>query len=189
MPRLRCVALGWALATCVAGGQGLLPLAIPAARGLELKGATYFTKAPWEVDLVSYYTTVWQTRAEYYFTISLDADAGAALGGLTIQQTRGVDNRFPFAVESTEAFLGRPRQRGQRLPVQAEFDAAARQFSLTFPEPIPPGSTFTVVLRPWNNPSFSDTYMFQVKAYPAGPNPSPAPVGFGTLRIYDPDWR
>ena len=131
LARLRRLALGVALAASI--GPGL----IGTARALELKGSTYFTSPPWKVDLVSYYTTIWQPFAEYFFTISLDADAGAALGGLTIQQTRGVDNRFPFAVERTEAFLGRPRQRGQRLPVQAEFDAAARQFSLTFPEPIP----------------------------------------------------
>jgi hypothetical protein len=33
------------------------------------------------------------------------------------------------------------------------------------------------------------TYMFQVTAMPAGPNPTPAPVGFGTLRIYERIWR
>jgi hypothetical protein len=168
----------------------LLPAPVlPAARALELQGATYFTKPPWKVDLVSYYTTVWQPWAEYYFTISLDPEAGASLGGLTIQQTRGVDTRFRFAVERTAAFLGRPRREGTRLPVQASFDDAARTFTLTFPEPVPPGATVTVVLKPWNNPGFADTYMFQVTAYPAGPNPSPAPLGFGTLRIYEPDWR
>jgi hypothetical protein len=159
------------------------------ARALELQGATYFTRAPWKVDLVSYTTTIWQRRAEYYFTLSLDPDAGASLGGLTIQQTRGVDTRFPFFVERTSAFLGRPRQQGAPVAVEAQFDDAQRRFTLTFPEPVPPGATVTVVLRPWNNPGFSDTYLFQVTAYPAGPNPSPAPVGFGTLRIYDPDWR
>ena len=177
------LALAWALAAC------LSPVFISAARALELQGSTYFAKAPWKVDLVSYYTSIWQTRAEYYFTLSLDPEAGAALGGLTIQQTRGVDNRFPFFVDRTSAFLGRPRQRGVKVPVEASFDSAARLFTLTFPEPIPAGATLTVVLKPWNNPAFSDTYMFQVTAYPAGPNPSPAPVGFGTLRIYDPDWR
>ena len=177
------------MATCVAGSPALSPLAIPAARALEIQGVTYFSKAPWKVDLVSYYTTVWESRAEYYFTISLDPEAGVALGGLTIQQTRGVDTNFPFFVDRTSAFLGRPRQQGSRVPVQAQFDSAARRFTLTFPEPVSPGATLTVVLKPWNNPSFSDTYMFQVTAYPAGPNPSPAPVGFGTLRIYDPDWR
>jgi hypothetical protein len=33
----------------------------------------------------------------------------------------------------------------------------------------------------------ADTYMFAVTAYPAGPNPSPTPLGYGTLRIYMPD--
>ena len=50
-------------------------------------------------------------------------------------------------------------------------------------------SNVTVMLKPWANPSVSDTYMFQVQAFPAGHNPSPASLGFATLRIYDPDWR
>ena len=97
VPRLRrvAVALGWALASCITGVPAISPLAIPAARALELKGATYFTKAPWKVDLVSYYTTVWQTRAEYYFTISLDADAGAALGGMAGLATCGIELGLP----------------------------------------------------------------------------------------------
>ena len=181
-PQRRGWVLAWALAAWLSPGL------IPGARALELQGATYFAKAPWKVDLVSYYTTIWQTRPEYYFTLSLDPEAGAALGGLTIQQTRGVDTRFPFFVERTSAFLGRPRREGAKVPVEARFDSAARLFTLTFPEPVPPGATVTVVLKPWNNPAFSDTYMFQVTAYPAGPNPSPAPLGFGTLRIYDLDW-
>ena len=83
VPRLRrvAVALGWALASCVVAAPALGPVVIPAARALELQDATYFTKAPWTLDLVSYYTTIWQTRAEYYFTITLDPEAGAALGG------------------------------------------------------------------------------------------------------------
>ncbi|MBD2422475.1 DUF2808 domain-containing protein [Cyanobium sp. FACHB-13342] len=181
-PQRRGWVLAWALAAWLSPGL------IPSARALELQGATYFAKAPWKVDLVSFYTTIWQTRAEYYFTLSLDPEAGAALGGLTIQQTRGVDTRFPFFVERTSAFLGRPRREGAKVPVEARFDSAARLFTLTFPEPVPPGATVTVVLKPWNNPAFSDTYMFQVTAFPAGPNPSPAPLGFGTLRIYDLDW-
>lgn len=176
------IASGWSLATC------LTTTLAPDAVALELRGATYFNKAPWNVELLSYYTTVWETRTEYYFSISLDPEAGASLGGLTIQQTRGVDNRFPFFVERTSAFLGRPRREGDRVPVEASFNSDARRFTLRFPEPIPPGQTVTVVLKPWNNPAFADVYMFQVTAFPAGPNPSPAPLGFGTLRIYERDW-
>jgi hypothetical protein len=158
-------------------------------QALELRGSTYFTRPPWKVDLVSYYTTIWEPWAHYYFTVELPPDAGASLGALTIQQTRGVDRSFSFSVERTRAFLGRPRREGPAVPVEASFDPAARRFEVRFLEPVPAGSTVTVVLKPWNNPAQSDTYMFQVTAFPAGDNPSPAPLGFGTLRIYEPDWR
>lgn len=177
------------MAVPLAGMLPGLPLAPGPAHSLELQGRTFFTRPPWRVDLVSYYTTIWQPWAQYYFTVELAPDAGAALGGLTIQQTRGVDRQFNFSVERTRGFLGRPRREGRPVAVQADFDPVARQFTLHFPEPVAPGSTVTVVLRPWNNPGQADTYMFQVTAYPAGVNPSPAPLGFGTLRIYDPDWR
>lgn len=192
--RLRHGSLALAMVTGLVSGlaSGLVPglsIAVAPAHSLELRGSTFFTRPPWKVDLVSFYTTIWQPWAQYYFTVEMPADAGASLGGLTIQQTRGVDTNFNFSVDRTRAFLGRPRREGPAVPVQASFDQAARQFTIRFPEPIPPGGTVTVVLKPWNNPAYSDTYMFQVTAYPAGENPSPAPLGFGTLRIYDPDWR
>jgi len=154
---------------------------------LELRDKTYFVKPPWSVDLISYYTTVWEPWAEYYFTVELATDAGASLGSLRITQTRGVDRWFPFNLQATRAFLGRPRQSGPAVPVTATFDQDSRTFAISFPEPVPPGSTLTLVLKPWNNPSMADTYMFAVNAYPAGPNPSPTPLGYGTLRIYMPD--
>lgn len=166
----------------------ILPLALtaalPAAEALELGGGTTFVRAPWRVDLVSYTTDVGQSPAEYFFTLSLDAQAGASLGGLTIQQIRGADWQFPFAVRETRAFLGRPRSEGAPVPVQASFDQASRRFTLTFPAPVPPGQTVTVSLRPWANPLQADTYLFQVVALPAGPDPIPSPVGVGTLRLY-----
>jgi hypothetical protein len=173
---------------CLAGGLLLGPALVasppPAASALELRGATYFQRPPWKVDLVSYTTTVGDPAAEYFFTVELAADAGASLGELTIQQTRGADWQFPFLVERTQAFLGRPRRAGAQVPVTASFDMASRRFSVRFPEPIAPGRTVTVMLKPWYNPSQSDTYMFQVTGFPSGPNPSPVPLGYGTLRIY-----
>lgn len=160
-------------------------LAAPPARALELRGSTYFVRAPWKADMVSYYTTVWQSGVEYYVTLDLPQDAGADLGRLTIQQTRGADTSFPFSVERTRAWLGRPRQQGAAIPVQASFEEEARRFTIDFPQPVPPGSTITVALRPWRNPNTADTYLFQVTAYPAGPSPVASPVGFTTLRIYD----
>lgn len=161
--------------------------AVPSGRAMELGGRTQFVRAPWKVILTSYTTNVGQSPAEYFFTLSLDETAGASLGGMTIQQIRGADWQFPFAVERTHAFLGVPRREGRRIPVQAAFDPGARRFTLSFPEPVPPGATVTVSLRPWFNPVQADTYLFQVTAIPAGPEPLPSPVGVGTLRIYQPN--
>jgi hypothetical protein len=163
------------LALCVSGQPVL---------ALEVNGSSYFRRPPWSVDLVSFYTTVGDPHAEYYFTVQLDPEAGASLGALTIEQTRGVDRQFQFSAERTQAFYGRPRSSGPRVAVNASFDQSQRRFQIRFPEPIAPGNTVTVVLKPWANPSQADTYQFQVTAFPAGPNPSPAPLGFGTLRIY-----
>ncbi|MEB3264520.1 MAG: DUF2808 domain-containing protein [Synechococcus sp.] len=167
----------------------LLSLGLPLPAGaLELNGSTVFVRAPWKVDLRSYRTNVFERWAEYYFTLTLPEDAGASLGGLTIQQTRGADWQFPFSAERTKAFLGEPRREGAPIPVEAQFDPDLRRITLRFPEPIPPGSRFTVVLVPWHNPSQADTYLFQVEALPSGERPVPSPVGTATLRIYSADW-
>lgn len=159
----------------------------PAApgRALELNGSTVFVRAPWKAELISYDTTAGSAPVSYYLTLSLDAQAGASLGRVSMQQTRGADWNFPFSAQLTRAFLGRPRREGRAVPVQGEFDARERRISVVFPEPVPPGETVTVVLRPWTNPQWPDTYLFQVVVWPAGPNPVASPVGTATLRIYE----
>jgi hypothetical protein len=177
--RRRSQAILLSLAGILAVSNGIQP-----ARALEIKGRTYFLRPPSDVELISYYTTVLDSQPDYYVTLQLPTDAGASLGGLTIEQTRGADRQFTFTAERVHAFLGRPRAEGARVPLQARFDQATRRFTIAFPTPVPPGSTLTVVLQPWNNPIQADTYMYEVMAYPAGPNPVPAPLGYGTLSIY-----
>jgi hypothetical protein len=152
---------------------------------VEIAGASYFIRAPWHADLISAQTTVGEAPVWYYLTLTLNAEAGASLARLSVEQTRGVDRSFGFNTPLTSAFLGRPRQEGPPLQVRAGFDPVSRVINLDFPVPVQPGQTVTVVLRPWTNPTRSDTYMFSVVAWPAGPNPVASPVGFATLRIYD----
>ena len=181
------VALGLSLAgsdALVTGAVPWRPSAAGAARAIEIGGSTVFVKAPWKVDLISYNTTVGQPQPEYYVTLELNGDAGASLGRFSFQQIRGADWHFPFSPQRTRAFLGRPRREGRPVPVQASWNQESRTMQVTFPEPVPPGSTITTVLIPWFNPMQSDTYLFQVEAFPAGPNPVGSPVGVGTLRIY-----
>ena len=162
-----------------------LQVITPGARAVELDGKTWFTSPPWKVDFRNYYWYVGQTAAEYYFTITLPEQAGAGLGGLVIQQTRGVDRTFQFSPDRTRAFVGLPRREGASIPVQAQFDDAQRRISVQFPQPPQPGQTITVALKPWNNPFQSDTYMFSVQALPAGPNPQAASLGFATMQIFN----
>ncbi|MFM9110755.1 MAG: DUF2808 domain-containing protein [Prochlorococcaceae cyanobacterium] len=179
-----------ALATCLLPGAIWSPAGplLPAA-ALELGGSTQFVQAPWKVDLVCWFTEVGFPSPDYFFTLTLPAGASAGLGRLTITQTRGVDRQFGFHLGASRAFVGRPRREGRPVPVVVTFDPDRRQFSIDIPEPVPPDTTLTVVLRPWRNPMQADTYMFQVTAYPAGPQPVARPVGFATLRIDQPGWR
>lgn len=182
-PNTRIAALpATLLLAALAGPFTPAPLA---GRALELNGSTVFVRAPWKAELISYDTTVGSAPVSYYLTLSLDPQAGASLGRLSMQQTRGADWNFPFSPQLTRAFLGRPRREGRAIPVVASFDASERRVSVDFPEPVAPGETVTVVLRPWTNPQVSDTYLFQVVVWPAGPNPVASPVGPATLRIYE----
>ncbi len=162
----------------------LLPFAAPAAVAVELRGQTYFLTPPWKVVFRSYYTTVFERGAEYYFTLELSSQAGAGLGALEIQQTSGVDWRFDFDVTRSRAFLGEPRREGAAVPVQVRFDADSRRFRIDFPQPPAPGQTVTVALRPFQNPSAAGVYLFAVTAFPAGPEPVAYPVGTARMSIY-----
>jgi hypothetical protein len=173
------------LLRCAVPAVLAMPMLMPAGRALELDGQTWFTSPPWKVDFRNYYWYVGQTAAEYYFTITLPERAGVGLGGLQIQQTRGVDRSFQFSPQRTRAFLGLPRREGPAIPVQAEFDDSQRLITVRFPQPPQPGQTFTLVLKPWANPYQSDTYMFSVQALPAGPNPVPASLGYATMQILE----
>lgn len=167
----------------------LLLNGVSAARALELRGSTYFTRPPWKAELRSFNTNVGEGNVEHYLTIELSPEAGAPLGRLDLQQIRGADTTFLSRLDRARAFTGRPRREGAAVPVELLFDPQAGQLRITFPEPVLPGTTVTVALRTWRNPWVGDTYLFQVVAWPAGANPVASPVGVGTLRIYSPvEW-
>ena len=154
---------------------------------LELNGQSFFAQPPWRVEFTNYDWHVDAGGPEYYFTVALAENAGAHLGGLVITQTSGSDQTFWIDPKETSAFFGRPRHEGDAIPVEAQFHDQKRSMRVDFPDPPPPGSTLTVVLRPPNNPSLNDIYLFAVEALPAGANPSAAPLGFARMEILD-DW-
>ena len=154
---------------------------------LELNGQSFFTQPPWRVEFTNYDWHVDAGGPEYYFTVALAENAGAHLGGLVITQTSGSDQTFWIDPKETSAFFGRPRHEGDAIPVEAQFHEQKRSMRVDFPDPPPPGSTLTVVLRPPNNPSLNDIYLFAVEALPAGPKTSAAPLDIARMEILD-DW-
>ena len=154
------------------------------ARAIELQGRTYFASPPVEPRSTNYRSTSGEALAEYMITITVPAAAGVGLGGLQITQTRGVDRNFQFNLGQASAFLGEPRRQKAPWPAQFQFDQQSRRFNVQFKDPVPPGQTVTVVLRPWTNPVQSDVYMFSVMSFPAGPEPVGAMAGFDTFPIY-----
>jgi hypothetical protein len=158
------------------------------AAAVEIRGSTYFVKAPFQLSLITYSSNISQPWPEYYLTIPIPEQAGAALGALEVQQIGGADRQFDFDASRTRAFIGRPRREGRVVPVEASFDNARRQFLIRFPQPPVPGETVTVSLRPVRNPIVADTYLYTVRAFPVGPQPVASPVGVGRVRIYTPDW-
>ena len=154
---------------------------------LELNGQSFFTQPPWRVEFTNYDWHVDAGGPEYNFTVALAENAGVHLGGLVITQTSGSDQTFWIDPNETSAFFGRPRHEGDAIPVEAQFHEQKRSMRVDFPDPPPPRSTLTVVLRPPNNPSLNDIYLFAVEALPAGANPSAAPLGFARMEILD-DW-
>ncbi|MFM8605131.1 MAG: DUF2808 domain-containing protein [Cyanobium sp.] len=185
-------ATGWAGALLLSLGLGSWPAVVPLAPAgaVELRGSTYFASPPWKAEWITYTSNVGQGNAEHFLTVALPEAAGVGLGQLGFGQIRGVDTDFLSRINRVRAFIGRPRREGAPIPVQAAFDAGSGQWRVLLLEPVPPGTTVTVALQAWRNPLWSDTYLFQVVAWPAGADPMPSPVGVATLRIYDPfDWR
>jgi len=178
------------LGTALLAALALLPQGADARErstelATELNGQTWFTSPPWKVEFTNYWWYLMQAGVEYYFTVTLAEGAGAGLGGMVIQQTRGADRDFPFFTQRTRAFVGRPRREGAAIPVQASFEQASRTMTVRFPVPPQPGQTVTLALLPVHNPTWADTYMFSVQALPAGPNPVPVSLGFATMPIYN----
>ncbi|MFN7898532.1 MAG: DUF2808 domain-containing protein [Synechococcaceae cyanobacterium] len=92
---------------------------------------------------------------------------------------------IPLPRGSTKGVEGSTRQGRERVPVLASFENSTRRFTLEFPKPVEPGTTVTVVLKPWHNPAQADIYEFAVVAYPYGDNPQTSPAGAVNPRIYD----
>lgn len=150
-------------------------------------GRVAFDKSPLLRTVITTFNTVRVREARYYFTIDLPSDAGEPLEKLIIAQRQGADE-INFRLGRTRAYLGTHRNRREELELEkVNQDEETEAITIIFDDPIPPGNTFTVRLRPRRNPDLGGVYLFGVTAFPKGENPYGLYLGAGRLQFYQGD--
>lgn len=150
-------------------------------------GRVAFNKSPLLKKTVTTFSGVRVWGAKYYFTIELPADAGEPLQQVVIVQRQGGDD-IRFYLDKTVAYNGTHRRKKAKLAIQnVRQDDETEAITVTFANPIPPGTTFTVGLKAKRNPDFGGVYLFGVTAFPWGENPDGLYLGAGRLHFYQGD--
>lgn len=104
---------------------------------------------------------------------------------VTIQQRGGVQN-IRFREEETIALMGTRNNTGEGLPLaQVHHNPDTQTLEVVFTDPIPPGTTFSIKLRPYHNPRWSGSYTFGVTAFPPGNQAQGLYLGSRRLTFYE----
>jgi hypothetical protein len=123
-------------------------------------------------------------ESRYYFTFNVPTTSGTSLGKVTITPEANPEV-ISFMLNKTEAFQGTQNQRGAKLALGfITQDPQSQSIVITLAKPVPPGTTFTIVLQTVQNPSLAGTYLFRVQAFPSGPEPVGFDLGVGRFTFY-----
>jgi hypothetical protein len=173
---------GLLVITC---GLSLQPYSVANAVTLR-DGTTAFAQPPRLVSATTPYTDTNTWGATYYFTIEVPATATEPLEKVTFTQTKGVDE-IEFNQKDTVAWEGTSKKQGSKLLVKATTSKNQQQtLTVTFDQPVAPGKTVTIGLRPYKNPMSDGVYLFGVKAFPTGQQTAGQFLGFGRFQFYSP---
>lgn len=158
----------------------------PAAAVQLADGTTAFVQQPVLFDATTTQSTARAWSATYYFNMQLPEGASEPLQRVQIDQKQGVEP-IGYRLDETRAYEGSRSQRGEWLAIKEQvFDRRTGRLTVTFDPPIPPGTRFTLALRPVQNP-VSGVYLLGVTAFPTGDRATPHFMGFGRLHFYS-DW-
>lgn len=171
----------------VLGISGVSGTIAPSTEAVQLNGQTHFTHAPLLNDATTTENSTLVSTATHYFTLSVPEDAGEPLGQVVIAQKDGDSSSrlIRYSPEDTSAFTGTPGERGEALPIQTSFDRDNQTVTVTFDQPVAPGTLVTIRLEPRRNPRLGGVYLFGVTAYPAGASPYGQFLGYGRLQFYE----
>lgn len=157
------------LGITLALGASLWGLTVPATQAVQLAdGTVAFAKPPRLLDAITTFRAVEARGARYYFTLFLPPTADEPLQKITVNLRRGADE-IDYRLDETIAAVGTARNQTEKIAIaEAIFDAETETVTVTFAEPVSPGTTFTLGLKPKRNPDFDGIYLFGVTAFPAG---------------------
>jgi hypothetical protein len=181
-----CVWLGLAIAASLT--LGTIGLPERSTQAVELRdGQTYFVRPPLLDDITTTRDTVLAWRPTYYLTLTMFEEAGEDLGRLEISQREGsTAARLIRYSQDAIAFEGTPQNRGNEFAIrETRFDQDSQTVTVIFDSPVPPGTVFTVGLRPQRNPRLGGIYLFGVTAYPEAEFPAGQFLGYGRLSFYE----
>lgn len=161
---------------------------LPSFAGQLANEQTFFDKTPLLLEASTTYKEIWVGAAKYYFTVSLPSNAGEPLRQIVIQQKPSPD-MLDFYPDQTFAFVGTRDNRGNALTLQSsQWNPDNNTMTVTFAPPVSTGTTVTVGLKPYRNPSVSGVYLFGVTAVPDGAIAAPMYLGVGRLQFYQNYW-
>ena len=173
---------------CLSAGLIFTTLNLPVTTAVQFpNGRVAFDKSPLLRSTVTTFNGVRVWGARYYFTIELPADAGESLQQVVIDQRTGGED-IDFYLSKTVAYHGTHRRKQAKLTIDSiSQNEKTQAITVTLAEPIPPGTTFTIGLKPKRNPDLGGVYLFGVTAFPRGEKPDGLYLGAGRLHFYQGD--
>lgn len=161
---------------------------LPVQAGKLSSGKTFFDRSPLLLDTSTTYSEIRVWAAKYYFTIYVPENSGEPLKQVAFQQKPSPE-MFEFYLDQTIAFVGTREDRGKALNIQqSQWNQETNTITVTFDPPVSPGTTFTIGLKPVQNPSVSGTYLLGVFVSPEGAIAQPMYLGVGRLHFYQNYW-
>ncbi|HHP7232664.1 MAG TPA: DUF2808 domain-containing protein [Xenococcaceae cyanobacterium] len=147
-------------------------------------GTVSFNQSPLLTDAHTTFSSARARGATYYFDVELPTDVGEPLQQVVIRQRQGAE-AIEFKLDQTVAYIGNHRQKEQQLEIGSVSQAeASNGIEIVFDSPIPPGTNFTVGIKPTKNPFYDGVYLFGVTAFPAGEQANGLYLGVGRLHFY-----
>jgi hypothetical protein len=163
---------------------GLCLLSIP---------GTYAVVSAQPARLLSATTTYNQIsawEATYYLTLTVPASATEALQQVALTQIQGLEaisfnSQESFAFEEKAETTNKSALRGEKLGITlANSENKPQTVIVTFEQPVAPGKTITIGLKPFRNPMYDGMYQFQVQTLSTGKSTHNPIIGTARLQFY-----